>query len=595
VLSNTVKEDINKILSGHFTHFETRAIFERLENGLPYSSALDNARVKTMKCWFYSANTDTDFKQFNDLLADASHATKKADSFKLNLDLQTCQASQLFQHDKLDSAIAILKAVIKEAQNKQDVLYQQASANLTLGRIYRAQGLYQQAFSASHEAYILFEQGGFDYDKALMLRQIGLIHADLYNFSLAIKQLQRAIEALAYYNEQEWYKATDSLAQAYEAKGNKQKALALYNDMLALVTEYEGDEGVAYLLLKIAELNTQLGQLKTAKQFLDKVDMLKLESEWITSIHTITTAEWLLQSGQIDEAEKRYNDFKMQAPQSGSVNAFKRFLEFKRALALHLNNYQQEALAQRELLIIAEKKTQEIADNTLFSQRLEFDWEQQDQQIAQLKAADKIKEQLLSLANSREFWQTSSLIFALVLVLILGLLVYKQSIHKQQFKTLALKDELTGIANRRAILAFKRNAIEQRTQSNKPCALIAIDIDYFKLVNDTYGHDVGDHVINSIVELTMANIRKSDCVGRVGGEEFLIVLPDTSLILANEIAERIRASIDLATHTVHRIKATVSIGVIEIKNNEDPKDAAKRVDSNLYAAKNAGRNSVVVN
>jgi len=593
-LANAVKEDVEKILSGHLTSNQSRGLMDKLERNLPYPSVLDTARVKTVKCWFYDPQNDKNHIALNDLLSDANQAIKKADSPKLKLDLQTCQAFNLYQQGKVSAATSMTKNVISDTSKNPELYYQHATANLILGRIFRSQGSYQQAFLAFQQAYNSFEQGGFSYDKALILKEIGLIHADLHNFLLAEEQLQRAINELTNYNEQEWYIATDILAQAYEAQGNYQKAIMLYNSILPAVTKYEDDEGSAYLLFKIAQINIQLNELQEAKQYLNQARDLTLNSEWIKFIQSITTAEWLIKKGRLDEAELLYLDFEQNSSQVWSVDSLTRFLEFKRELAVQKSNYQQEALAQRELLKIADKKVQEIADNTLLSQRLAFDWDQQKREITRLKESSEVKEQLLNLANEKAFWQIASLLFSIGLILILAYITYKQTQHKQRFKTLALKDELTDIANRRAIFAFKYNAIKKSEFLGSACSLIVIDIDHFKQVNDTYGHDIGDEVIISTVKFIEKNIRQTDCAGRVGGEEFLVVLPNTALSFAHEVAQRIRENIENVTHTSLHIKSTVSIGVVEVKAGEAPKDASRRADEKLYAAKNAGRNKVMV-
>lgn len=592
--ANTVEENIEKIFSGQLTTQQSQVLMDELERNLPYRSKLDSARVKTLKCWFYNSQEDHNNARYEAIISAARQANKKAGSIKLKLDLQNCEAFQFYLRGEDNKAIALTKNVINKAYENPNYLYQLANANLVLGRVYRSKALYQQAFLAFQQAYNTFRLGKFSYDKALILRDIGLIHADLHNFSLAEEQLKRAINELKDYNDQEWYKATDSLAQVYEAKGNIHKALILYNNILGIVSKYEDDEGVAHLLYKITQLHTQLNELQIAKQFINKASKFTLSSERIKFIQSITTAEWLLKSGRVNEAETLYLDFENNNNQVWSVVSLTRFLEFKRTLARQKMDYQQEASAQRELLIIADKKIQEIAKSTLLSQRLVFDVDQQKREIARLKESSEVKEQLLKLANEKAFWQITSLLFSIGLIFIFAYIAYKQTQHKKRFKTLALKDELTGIANRRAIFAFKSRTIKKSIFTNNPCSLIAIDIDHFKLVNDNYGHDVGDKVIISIVKYIEKNIRQTDSLGRVGGEEFLAVLPDTSLNFAHEVAQRIRKNIEEASITSHNIKSTVSIGVIEVEHNESAKAASNRADKNLYIAKNTGRNKVVV-
>lgn len=106
---------------------------------------------------------------------------------------------------------------------------------------------------------------------------------------------------------------------------------------------------------------------------------------------------------------------------------------------------------------------------------------------------------------------------------------------------LAYRDPLTGAENRRAFME-KLEAEFQRTQrTGNAAALIMLDIDHFKLVNDTYGHDVGDLVLKHLVSVLQGGLRRIDTLGRIGGEEFAVLLPETTLVAATELAERLRA------------------------------------------------------
>lgn len=118
-----------------------------------------------------------------------------------------------------------------------------------------------------------------------------------------------------------------------------------------------------------------------------------------------------------------------------------------------------------------------------------------------------------------------------------------------------------------------------------------LDIDYFKKINDNYGHHVGDYVIIEITKLAKECLRDSDVFGRVGGEEFMVLLLYTSLEAAEEIAQRIRKTVDehKFEHVVH---VTASIGVVSYNTKDKSIDMLKRVDDALYEAKNSGRNRV---
>jgi len=124
-----------------------------------------------------------------------------------------------------------------------------------------------------------------------------------------------------------------------------------------------------------------------------------------------------------------------------------------------------------------------------------------------------------------------------------------------------------------------------------------IDLDHFKLVNDNHGHPVGDSVLSELATILTKVCRSSDGIGRYGGEEFLIVLPETDLKKAEELAERIRIAVmnnRFCQSAALNLELTCSIGVADLRNGQSLTDLLKMVDDVLYSAKNSGRNRVVI-
>ncbi len=157
----------------------------------------------------------------------------------------------------------------------------------------------------------------------------------------------------------------------------------------------------------------------------------------------------------------------------------------------------------------------------------------------------------------------------------------------------AITDKLTGLFNRSIIDTLIQVEIERAKRNNKPISILLFDIDHFKKINDTYGHDKGDYALKTIAEIARRTLRKSDYVLRWGGEEFLVILPETDLDGATKVAEKIRSNIE--NYNFKDIgKVTVSIGVTMLKMGEPLNNAIKRVDEALYAAKNKGRNRVEI-
>jgi diguanylate cyclase (GGDEF)-like protein len=164
----------------------------------------------------------------------------------------------------------------------------------------------------------------------------------------------------------------------------------------------------------------------------------------------------------------------------------------------------------------------------------------------------------------------------------------------RRIEELAELDELTGSFNRRCIMRMLDDEIARAHRSRTPCSIALIDLDWFKRINDTYGHPTGDEVLRTFAITVFANIRNIDKFGRYGGEEFLLVLPDTPSDVAARILDRLRAIVaDLDWSAFSPgMQVTMSAGVATLRPDETPDSFLARADSALYAAKAQGRNRI---
>lgn len=166
---------------------------------------------------------------------------------------------------------------------------------------------------------------------------------------------------------------------------------------------------------------------------------------------------------------------------------------------------------------------------------------------------------------------------------------------KEKLLELATTDELTGIANRRYFMERLNSEFDRAKRYESRYSLLMIDIDYFKSINDDYGHKAGDKVLQSAAAVMKKSLRTSDVIGRVGGEEFSVILPETEIKAAIFIAERLRKKVEetVVIHKNEEIFITVSIGVSQSKNGDQSvDDIYVRSDSAMYNAKKNGRNRV---
>ena len=168
--------------------------------------------------------------------------------------------------------------------------------------------------------------------------------------------------------------------------------------------------------------------------------------------------------------------------------------------------------------------------------------------------------------------------------------------YAAEMERLATTDSLTGILSRRHFLELGEREWERARRYKRQTSLLLMDIDHFKTVNDTYGHAAGDTTLQALAEVCLSTLRTNDLFGRLGGEEFAVLLPETPRQTAGEAAERLRQAIGtlVIPSEDHEIRITVSIGAAPLLPEDESIDQAlRRADAALYEAKEAGRNRVV--
>jgi diguanylate cyclase (GGDEF)-like protein len=167
----------------------------------------------------------------------------------------------------------------------------------------------------------------------------------------------------------------------------------------------------------------------------------------------------------------------------------------------------------------------------------------------------------------------------------------------EKVNELATTDGLTGLNNRRSFFELAENEFDRFKRYKYPLSAFMIDIDHFKKVNDTYGHAIGDKVLVHLAQKLRDLLRNADIIGRYGGEEFVVLLPESNLEASTKVAERIRKTIEAETIKTDKfgdISITISIGVSNFTSKaEDLASVIDNADKALYEAKKDGRNRVV--
>jgi diguanylate cyclase (GGDEF)-like protein len=175
--------------------------------------------------------------------------------------------------------------------------------------------------------------------------------------------------------------------------------------------------------------------------------------------------------------------------------------------------------------------------------------------------------------------------------LISAWLIYAVTAQSRRLRSMADTDPLTGAYNRRFFQLQTQMAFDQWQRNKRPSSILLVDVDFFKRINDKWGHSVGDSVLRGLVEGITNRVRKVDTVCRYGGEEFAILLPETDAEGAVNVAEEIRVLVE-DSRPVESVTLTISIGVCEVSGVQDMDHWVNLVDAALYVAKKNGRNRV---
>jgi diguanylate cyclase (GGDEF)-like protein len=229
--------------------------------------------------------------------------------------------------------------------------------------------------------------------------------------------------------------------------------------------------------------------------------------------------------------------------------------------------------------------------------RFQFDTARSDAENRRLLAEKAMRERQFTALLAARRWQWTAIALGSLLLALLAALVMRQFARARNLSVLASTDPLTGVANRRRIERFGVQAVVQARSRHQPLTVLTFDIDHFKQVNDAHGHLVGDRVLIRLAHACQGALRHGDLLGRTGGEEFLVVLPDTRLAQALPIADRLRAassSLDLSD-IPGQAPVTISLGLAELRPADaDLVDLLARADGALYRAKSSGRDRIEV-
>jgi len=381
--------------------------------------------------------------------------------------------------------------------------------------------------------------------------------------------------------------------------GNHSLAQELYATLL--VNAYKSGDKVSISTMLVAKADSLLQADKTteAKNLLNEAEPM-LDPSFDPGSWSL----WHLFNAKADYADGNYESalvhIKSAEPRMSSQDNF-RYLAWiqnvKAKTLAKLGDWQQAYKAN-----VAYNNTQELLASKLREQnttrmRIEFDAARKEVENKTLKAEQTVQQARLQSLEERKRWQAVVISLSLILLALILIWAYRQFRRARLMHSMAMTDELTRLPNRRSIQAKALQAMNAAREAKTPMSLLVFDVDYFKRINDTWGHETGDRVLQKISTAAQLAMRKNDCVGRTGGEEFMVVLPDSPLESAAEIAQRLCDCIEAIDmqEIDDNLVVTISLGVAQLSDVDTTVSLlTQRADNALYRAKDTGRNRVEV-
>ncbi|KPH96684.1 hypothetical protein AMS58_01070 [Pseudoalteromonas porphyrae] len=461
-----------------------------------------------------------------------------------------------------------------------------------------------RAIDYFYKAYELISRGGNQLKLAYIESTMAKSYEFLFDFEKAI-DLQN--KALAYFLKNDLsfdiMVSYFHLAKIYLKLSRSQDAIDNANKMLKINYEVANPSFDYYAYIIIAEANLQLDNLDKAIDYLNLSNVYFHELEDVHNIikHLYIQAEIELKKNNLTNASstlEKARQLLANIPVENSVTLELKLVALQAQLAIQQGNYQQAVSYQQAHIELSAQYYNQVRELSRSRHKVQFDIKKVELEKQLLEKNKELNEFALQEIKQQQTLQKTAMLSVLLLFLVLLIFTWRQYRLRRKFSLLANTDFLTGVANRRKIMDLAELQWLQLKLDNQKFTLICFDLDHFKKINDNYGHPAGDLVLKAVTQISQRAIRESDFLGRIGGEEFLVVLNNTTSVEATEIAFRIKSDIE-KEHIISDgqiIKITASFGVAQ-KSSEltSFKDLLKKADKALYTAKEHGRNRVEIN
>jgi len=442
-----------------------------------------------------------------------------------------------------------------------------------------------------------YRESGIEHEVDALLMLTAVAYRRIGEWEQAERYFTHAIDRMD--EQRDWERAITyniQLGYLYDESGDPHKAEAPLQHALAVARSHEDESSTASAQLALATIFIDQGKFDVALDHLSQANAFTRtqEGSWNADVMALLSGQALAGLGQHQQALAQYRIAQPLIERDGN----ERYL----ATLFRARSASEEALGNTTAALADYKRYSdlqtELQRKMRFQQNrlLEYEYEirRRDFENRRLRAEASSRLQQVKTLESVRRWQRLAILLGALLVAVLVWLALRQWRKSRALRTLAMTDPLTGVASRRAIEAALDRALALAASSGSPLSILMLDLDHFKSVNDRHGHAAGDRVLREAAEVWKHHLREHDRLGRIGGEEFLILCPDSSRNKAQLVATRLLEA--TRAHALSGIapalSLTVSIGIAQMEPGDTRETLMARADAALYRAKDQGRNRV---
>jgi diguanylate cyclase (GGDEF)-like protein len=520
------------------------------------------------------------------------HATRKG----LRAGVLTCEGETLETAGHNAQARILYEQAVAVAETARDE-EMLAGALFQLGYLLGVQGEFATGLSDLRRAQVLYDKLNMPHHSLTTLDSIAILYNRMGDYEQAKHIFTRTLQAQRAAGMQREQAVTlHNLARAHENLREWDAARKAFTESLAISRQLGYPRGEAYALRGLAAVSIALGDPADGLKTLERASALLEHTPDVRLRAQIELAMGIAlhRLHRLNESIAALEDARDVFRKGGVLGELAATYTEIAGVHAELGNFRAAFEMQSEAKLTSEKLLRNQLNQRFATLKVEFDTNSKEKENALLTRENQANQK--ALAQERRVRSLQRVVIGLTVVLacLLATLAVFQARNTRRMRRLAMTDELTGVPNRRAVLR-ELSSLLNRDEAF-PCSILIIDIDHFKSINDHHGHPAGDEVLKVVADKVRGNVHPPACFGRLGGEEFLIVLPGAHIEDARTTADLFRetiSSVDTTRWFSDRRRITASIGVTTARAVGDtPSSMLQRADGALYLAKRSGRNCV---